>query len=472
MAKLKNKKSLFAIGALSALIVLVGGIVAYNQDLFGFNNNFELGVFKTEVSEIFDSPTAWKPCDETQKLVTVKNTGTIGVEVRIKMDEFWESKDGEELPLIKDGVTLATKALANDDWELRDGYYYLKHTLAKGASEDFLRSVTFNCAADFGENVMVGGSSNSGTTTNEYNGAKYHLKITAQMMQSDDEISWDDTFGEYKQPESFAALRNGFNARWKDDILQDRELAAFKRSKVLPNAASVSNMTEIQGNGETTPVYMWYNTSDKTMYWYSMADAVTWSVDDSVGGWFTCSSIFPTKPNDISGFEYFDMHSLTSLNGLFIGNCLPDDMSAISHWDVSGVTSMGGTFMSDFKPNLFSAVEHWNVSGVRYLSGAFQGNSHITNFSFLKNWRPENMQGIQGAFMNMPNLTSLSGLENWNMPAVTGMDSAFAGCSSLSDISAIKNWNVSSSADIREMFTGPNYTEDSYPVWYTAGRRE
>ncbi len=42
---IKNKKALFAIGGVAVLAVLIGGVVAYNQDLFNFNNNFELGFF-------------------------------------------------------------------------------------------------------------------------------------------------------------------------------------------------------------------------------------------------------------------------------------------------------------------------------------------------------------------------------------------------------------------------------------------
>ncbi len=84
------------------------------------------------MSETFESPTNWTPCDKTEKIVTVKNTGNIAANARIKMNESWVSADGSELSLVKDGVKLASIEFSNEEWELRDGYYYLKNSLGAG----------------------------------------------------------------------------------------------------------------------------------------------------------------------------------------------------------------------------------------------------------------------------------------------------------------------------------------------------
>ena len=344
---IKDKKAIFAIGALALIIALVGGVVAVNQNMALFNNRFDLATFRTEVSETFDSPNDWKPCDETQKLVTVRNTGNIDALVRIKMDEHWISKDDEELSLVYRGVTLAQISFANNDWELRNGYYYYKNTLRAGESADFISAVTFSCDADFGENEMVGGNGTVvDSTANVYNGASYHLNIVAQLMQDDPDISWDDTFEEWKQPESFALLKSGFPASFRDDLVQGRDLLVFRRSKVLPNASTVESMTEMQADGET-PIYMWYVPSEKAVYWYSAADAITYNRSDYFSGVFN-GLLFAQKLNDASGLEYFDMKNVTSINGVFYGDNIPDDLSAMAHWDVSGVTSFGGVFSGTY----------------------------------------------------------------------------------------------------------------------------
>ena len=198
------------------------------------------------------------------------------------------------------------------------------------------------------------------------------------------------------------------------------------------------------------------------------------------------------------------MKNVTNMNGVFYSDNIPDDLSAMAHWDVSGVTSFGGVFTGAysngdfiFGEKYYPAVEYWNVSGARYLSGMMGSNPNIENLEAFKNWRPENVLGLQGAFSNLSNLKSLKGLENWDMPNLTGLDQAFMNCTQLSDISAIKNWNVanvtsfkwmfkntaisdatmlngwavSNSAVLTEMFVGPNYTEESYPTWYTSERR-
>ena len=500
---IKDKKAIFAIGALALIIALVGGVVAVNHNMVLFNNRFNLATFQTEVSETFDSPNDWKPCDETQKLVTVRNTGNIDALVRIKMDEHWLSKNDEELGLVYHGVTLAQISFANNDWELRDGYYYYKNTLRAGESTDFISAVTFSCDADFGENEMVGGNGAVvDSTANEYNGASYHLNIVAQLMQDDPDISWDDVFEEWKQPESFALLKSGFPDRFKDEVVRERDLLIFKRSKVLPNASTVESMTEMQADGET-PIYMWYVPMQKAVYWYSAADAITYNRSDQFAGVFN-GLLFAQKLSDASGLEYFDMKNVTNMNGVFYGDNIPDDLSAMAHWDVSGVTSYGGVFAGVysngdyiFGEKYYPAIKYWNVSGAKYLSGMMGSNPNIENLEAFKNWRPENALGLQGAFSGLSNLKSLKGLEDWNMPNLTGLDQAFMNCTQLTDISAIKNWNVanvtsfkwmfkntavsdatmlngwavSNSAVLTEMFVGPNYTEASYPTWYTAERR-
>lgn len=456
----KNKKTIFAIGALALLIALVGGVVAYNSDLSQFNNKFDLGLYRTEVSEVFDSPTGWKPCDNTEKLVTVKNSGTVDVDVRIKMNEAWTSASGDELDLIRDGMTLAQIEFANDDWELRDGFYYLKNSLRAGSSVQFIKAVKFNCDADFGENEMIGGDGKVvSKVENEYNGATYHLDLKAQMMAADSGAEWRDVFDDYVEPRTFAKLQSGMGATIKD-IYGENTVKAFKRSGVLPAAASVTNMTPVNMEGET-PIYMWYSGDDQTVYWYSAADAISWNGSDSIGGIFD-GYWFNSKLDDISGFTYFDMRALTGLGGFFWGNDLPDDMSPVSHWNLEGITSLSGVFTGGcssttdgscyFKAKHHSAVEYWKLPNLVYMQGVFTGNDEITDFNFVSKWDVSNVQYMDSLANNLKNLESLNGLEKWNTSNVVSAATAFAEAPKLTDISAIKKWNMANNRALYHMF--------------------
>lgn len=465
---IKNKKALFAIGGVAVLAVLIGGVVAYNQDLFNFNNNFELGFFRTEVSETFESPTNWTPCDKTDKVVTVKNTGNMAANARIKMDESWVSANGEELSLVKDGIKLATIEFSNEEWELRDGYYYLKNSLGAGQSSEFIKSVTFSCDANFAENEMVGGSVNSGKTTDEYNGASYHLEIVAQLVQSD--VAFEDAFSDWKEPKTFAKLKSGI-ASWWNGIKQNRELTAFKRSSVLPEASAVSSMTEVQDANESTPIYFWYSTSDKTMYWYSTADAISWNKADSIGGAFS-GMLFTQMPTDISGFQYFDMRELASLAGFFFGNDLPspEAMTVISHWDVSGLQAWGGAFNSSSNNNYYftdeywPAVEHWKIPGTISLNGAFSGNSALTNLNGLKGWDVSNVSDFDYAFAGMSSLTDISGISGWNMANATNISYLFASSGNIQSLEPLRRWNVANVATMATFLGGNTKISDLSPL--------
>ena len=192
-----KKKQVVAIGALAALITLVGGTITYSQDRSIINNLFGLGTYKTVSYEEFVSPENWSACQEEPKILKVRNDGNVDVAVRISYEEYWRNKTdtGDNLPLTKDGVTLAEILFQNeDDWELDDGYYYYKATLEPGdETSSLFEKVRLNCNANFGvDNVCA---TEEGTTTctkpeDDYEGAKYHLKITVETIQDDAKDEW------------------------------------------------------------------------------------------------------------------------------------------------------------------------------------------------------------------------------------------------------------------------------------------
>ena len=212
----KGKKVLPIIAVFLLAAVSLGLTIAYNQDRAVLGNTFVNGVYRTVTTEDFVSPTNWKPCDRTPKTVTVTNTGNIDVAVRISYDEYWDG--GRSLE--KDGVRLVNIVMQNeDDWELRDGYYYYKDTLAPGESTSSLfKEVVLSCDANFGgDNTceetetgtvctkpqeFLGGSmrcwdeggdwvcESEVDTSTRYDGVKYHLDITAETIQADKAEMW------------------------------------------------------------------------------------------------------------------------------------------------------------------------------------------------------------------------------------------------------------------------------------------
>lgn len=197
MKMIKSKKTLIAIGALSAVLVFVGTI-AYNQDSMQFANNFTLDADISEFSDTFESPTNWTPCTETPKTAIATNKAKTVRYVRMKINEYWRTantttpdSDYETTDLSltwNDGDTTKSYAIINkqneDKWELKaDGWYYYKTALAENESTDsLLESVTFNCEVNTAGEVTYSADGKTGQSNpTAYGGAKYHVYVTFQM---------------------------------------------------------------------------------------------------------------------------------------------------------------------------------------------------------------------------------------------------------------------------------------------------
>ncbi len=164
---MNNKKSIIAL-LLVAIIGIVGLTVAYFSNSASITNEFETSEYGTDVIETFTSPTGWQPGDETSKVLTVKNTGEVDEAVRIKVEEKWVNKNGEELPLTQDGnVAAQINYINEDDWtkvEVANEdyyYYYYNYKLAPDEeTSELLDKVIFNplinasttCTDSTGEN--------------------------------------------------------------------------------------------------------------------------------------------------------------------------------------------------------------------------------------------------------------------------------------------------------------------------------
>ena len=189
MKKAKIKKLL----PLIAVIVAVGAIgvtIAYNKDSSVLQNQFSMAGYQTVFTDTFNSPDDWTPCDVTPKEVKVTNTGNMPVSVRIKLEEKWRNAaDTEDLPLERGRKTLADIIYSDDaeDWIETDGWYYYEYDLAPGeTTSSLIEAVRLNCSANFGgDNVCT--ETPTGAVcekpADEYEGAKYHLKVTAQTSQ-------------------------------------------------------------------------------------------------------------------------------------------------------------------------------------------------------------------------------------------------------------------------------------------------
>ena len=201
MKKIQKAKILPFIAVFLLAVGVLGFTIAYNMDSSTMPNIFAAGEYTTTVTETFTSPDNWKPCDETPKEVIIKNENTVPILVRVKFEDSWKSADGtQDLSIYKNGVRLVSRIVENEsDWNLTQNYYVYNAPLNPGESVSALKAVKLNCDANFGkDNVCT--ETTEGTVcekpADEYEGAKYHLKITAQTIElGREDESWRTLYG-------------------------------------------------------------------------------------------------------------------------------------------------------------------------------------------------------------------------------------------------------------------------------------
>ena len=192
---MKNRKSVVAL-LLVAIIGIVGLTVAYFSNSTSITNEFETSEYGTDVTETFTSPTGWQPGDETPKVLTVKNTGEVDEAVRVKVEEKWVNKNGQELSLTQDGNVAALIHYINDsDWTRVDVanedyyYYYYNYKLApEEETSELLDKVIFNPLINASTTCTT--TTENGVTTRScqsngsgYDGATYTLKFNIETVQ-------------------------------------------------------------------------------------------------------------------------------------------------------------------------------------------------------------------------------------------------------------------------------------------------
>lgn len=181
---MKNKKNLIVI--LIAL-VMIGFTVAFFANNSSFLNSFQTKSFGTTFIETFESPNNWSPGTTTPVEFIVKNSKQTPIAVRMSYTEKWIDDNNNEIDNVKDGVSAGIINFVNEsDW-IKDGdYYYYKHKLVYNqAASNPIESVTYNSniSSDYICNVQDLMYDVCTSSTGEYNGATYYLKVKFETMQ-------------------------------------------------------------------------------------------------------------------------------------------------------------------------------------------------------------------------------------------------------------------------------------------------
>ena len=197
--KFFSKKKMLVVSAIS-LFTILGGTLAYFTTSTDIANILKTALYQNEIVEEFTAPSDWTPGTTTPKTITVKNTGSIDMAVRVSYTEKWTNANGDELSLKDEDGNVAAIINLNEGWTKdEDGFFYYgskayKTKVAPGeTTTSFMSGVTFNknIESTLTENISADGQTITYTSSGTgYDNAQYTLVVTIDTIQYDQNNIW------------------------------------------------------------------------------------------------------------------------------------------------------------------------------------------------------------------------------------------------------------------------------------------
>lgn len=206
---MKGKKQVAALAAIVA-VAGIGGTFAYFNQTLTAHNTFDTGKYDTELVEKFKPSDGenWEPGSEVNKDVTVQNTGTLPVVVRVKFEEIWERERDKEKETIyqmdttknKDKIAVGTPSEARNKFE----------NVYQGDPDDGLASVDADDSVVFKKMIPDGG-----WVYNSADGYYYYQQVLPGIKT--DETTGKETIAETtKLLDSVTLAENADMGRYKE----------------------------------------------------------------------------------------------------------------------------------------------------------------------------------------------------------------------------------------------------------------
>ena len=255
----------------------------------------------------------------------------------------------------------------------------------------------------------------SRTVQNVYNAPKVDYTYSVEKKTATGKTADFDT-GENvnAKMKNLANNSSSMNSSSDDTLIQ-----AIKRGNTLPSGFTPTTANTISTSTSEYPIYIWWDSSTSTIYYYSEADIVYLNADSQ------------------AMFQYFE--SLVNIDGL-------------ADWDTSRVIYMAMMFVECKSLANINVLSSWDTSSVELMDDLFNGCTSLVNISALSNWDITSVTDMPYMFEECTSLTNINALSNWDTSSVTNMWGMFTGCSSLSNINGASNWDTSNVEWIAEMF--------------------
>ena len=243
----------------------------------------------------------------------------------------------------------------------------------------------------------------------------------------------------------------------------------FKKSNTP--LANLGQATIVSTADSTTPIYIWYNPADLTVYWWSDADNVYMNQDASKMFMKATSTSINLVSVDLGGINtvmtknmsamFQDVSALQHVNFANINTSNVEDLSYmfksataltslnLSGWDVRNNTTLYQIFQG------CTGITHIDMSGwkndkILTMDDLFQGLSRLKSIN-LAGFTTDNVETMVGMFAT----TSVLNLDlsSFNTSKVKNMRAMFMSNSLMTDLD-LSSFNTSLVKNMRDMFSG------------------
>ena len=239
--------------------------------------------------------------------------------------------------------------------------------------------------------------------------------------------------------EQIAIMTEGwdFNVKLKSLETATSKIEHFKKSTVAP--ATSMNAVNIEDEASDYEIKLWFNSTDKTAYYYAETEKVYLN-NDSRGTFYLADNLttldlsnFDTSQVTDMSYMFYWMSRLTALDVSNFDTSKATNMNKmfsrtdklitldLSNFDTSQVTDM--SYMFDDADNLTTLdLSNFNTSKVTNMDSMFF-TSGLTSLN-LSSFNTSKVTDMSYMFYDMRNLTSLD-LSNFDTSKVTNMNYMF-----------------------------------------------
>ena len=254
------------------------------------------------------------------------------------------------------------------------------------------------------------------------------------------------------------------------------DMKSFRHAPFAP--ANLSSATVVSTADSESPIYLWYDSTDKNIYWWSEADTVYTNEDCSemfasintgssnhvelidVTGINTSktknmSRMFKSGPllikninlNDLDTSNVEDMSYMFSTSGA--SNPVDVDLIDFSRFNTSKVKDMRGMFKGSYLSSV--DLSRFDTSNVKDMSLMFQEAKNLTHVN-LTGFNTRNVQNMSQMFAGANKLVSLD-LSGWQNNELTDTSIMFYNASSLTSLN-LTGFKTSNVLTMANMFSG------------------